>query len=420
MKQTLLVVMIFFSLQVFAQSLQIPEGSQKLTIGGYGEVVYQHFDYTSNFNRYTYPELYAEKVSRGQTDIPHLVFMLGYNFGKGWRMNTEIEYEHGGVGAAVEIEAEEFGEYEQEIEKGGEVVVEQFWLEKSFNPSLNVRMGHIIVPVGITNLQHLPTQYFTVLRPEGEMTILPCTWHENGVSIWGISHGFRYEFQVIGGLDVDGFGSANWIQDGAGSTYEYTLASNLAAAARIDYSGLAQGLRVGASGYYGRSAKNSLKYDRYSDINGDVAIVSADAEYIGRNLIVRGNFVYGNIQDTETISSINRALPGVAPSPHTDVAKNAMCYSASIGYNVMSIFNAEESQLYPFVRYDYYDSMHNTMETILDDAKYKRQVYTIGLNYFPMSEIVLKAEYGMRVFDDPYNQENTFSMGVMFSGFFWK
>ena len=33
---------------------------------------------------------------------------------------------------AVEVEAEETGEFEHEIERGGEVALEQFWIQKSF------------------------------------------------------------------------------------------------------------------------------------------------------------------------------------------------------------------------------------------------------------------------------------------------
>ena len=78
----------------------------------------------------------------------------------------------------MEIEEEETGEYEKEIERGGEVAFEQLWLQKSFSPTFNLRMGHIVVPIGLTNQGHLPTEFFTVLRPEGENTIMPCTWHE--------------------------------------------------------------------------------------------------------------------------------------------------------------------------------------------------------------------------------------------------
>ena len=49
--------------------------------------------------------------------------MLGYDFGKGWSMGMEIEFEHGGTESAIEIENEEGGEYEAEIERGGEVAL---------------------------------------------------------------------------------------------------------------------------------------------------------------------------------------------------------------------------------------------------------------------------------------------------------
>ncbi len=138
-------LVILLSFNSFAQTDETK--SSRLTFGGYGEVIYRHFDYSDDFNRYTYPENFTEKVSRGQTDIPHLVFNLSYDFGKGWKVSSEIEFEHGGVGAEMEIEAEEFGEYETEVEKGGEVILEQFWIEKSFSSRFNIRAGHIIVPV---------------------------------------------------------------------------------------------------------------------------------------------------------------------------------------------------------------------------------------------------------------------------------
>ena len=77
--------------------------------------------YSQSFNRYKSPENYADDKSHGRFDLPHVCVNLGYDFGKGWTMGSEIEFEHGGNGTAVEIEAEEAGEYEAEVEKGGEV-----------------------------------------------------------------------------------------------------------------------------------------------------------------------------------------------------------------------------------------------------------------------------------------------------------
>ena len=156
----------------------------RMTVGGYGEAVYTRNFFSDNYLRYTQPEKYANG-SHGRFDLPHVVIYLGFDFGKGWSMGTEIEFEHGGLEAAVEIEEEEAGEYETEIERGGEVALEQFWIQKSFCPAANIRLGHIIMPMGDTNQHHMPTEFFGVYRPEGENTILPCTWHETSISFLG-------------------------------------------------------------------------------------------------------------------------------------------------------------------------------------------------------------------------------------------
>lgn len=113
----------------------------RLTVGGYGEVAMTRNFYNDSPYIYAKPDNYRDAPGHGRFDIPHAVVYLGYDFGKGWTMQSEIEFEHTGTGAAIEREYEEAGEFEQEIEKGGEVELEQFWIQKSFFPQLNVRMG---------------------------------------------------------------------------------------------------------------------------------------------------------------------------------------------------------------------------------------------------------------------------------------
>ena len=150
-------------------------GGSRFTIGGYGEIGYSRNFYSDHVSRYSQPEAHRDDPSHGRFDIPHAVIYLGYDFGKGWSLGTEIEFEHGGNGIAYEKEDEEGGEWEQETEKGGEVELEQFWLQKSFGRWANVRAGHIVVPVGLNNAHHEPLNFFTVYRPEGENTIMPST-----------------------------------------------------------------------------------------------------------------------------------------------------------------------------------------------------------------------------------------------------
>ena len=50
--------------------------------------------------------------------------LLDYKFNRHWQVGAEIEFEAGGVGIETEMEASENGEYETEMEKGGEIVLE--------------------------------------------------------------------------------------------------------------------------------------------------------------------------------------------------------------------------------------------------------------------------------------------------------
>lgn len=394
----------------------------RLTIGGYGEAVYSYNMYSDKYMRYLSPERYKDET-HGRFDLPHVVIFLGYDFGKGWTMGSEIEFEHGGTESAMEIEEEEAGEYESEIERGGEVALEQFWIQKSFMPQLNVRIGHIIVPVGGTNMHHMPTEFFGVYRPEGENTIMPCTWHETGISIWGRAGDWRYEALLVPGLDSDRFGRMGWIHDGAGSPYEFKIGNAVAGAFRVDNFSV-PGLRLSVSGYIGNSFSNTLSANRnstrYKDVKGTVMIGAFDFNYTGHNWIVRGNFDYGHLSDAETITKVNiNNMSQDSPSPHQAVASAAIAGGIEAGYNIFAHIGklADKGQkFYVFGRYDYYDSMHETDTDIYNFCGRSR--VAAGINYYPLKDIVIKGEYSIGLLESPYNNEPAISVGIAYSGFF--
>jgi hypothetical protein len=396
---------------------------KRLSLGGYGEAVFSRNFYSGNPFRYMNPANYKNDPSHGRFDLPHAVFFVGYEFGNGWRLNSEIEFEHGGTESAVEIEAEEGGEYEQEIERGGEVALEQFWIEKTFSKAFNLRLGHIIVPVGLTNGNHLPNEFFTVLRPEGESTILPCTWHETGISLWGRVSRWRYELLLLPGLDSELFGNKNWIGNASASPYEFKVANKYAGAVRIDnYS--VPGLRIGVSGYYGESFANSITpsyADKYKNVKGAVSIGSIDFLYNAHNWIARGSFDYGHLSDAKTISLYNRNLPKQSSSPRSNIASDAISGGLEAGYDIfsqVSEFRAKRQKLYLFGRYEQYDSMYKTDESIQDEQWCGRQRMAFGLNYFPVREIIVKAEYSIGLLKKPFINEPSISLGIAYAGFF--
>ncbi len=402
--------------------LKAEEGGKGLTIGGYGEAVYSRNYYSDSYLRYSNASSHKnEKHSR--FDLPHVVLMLGYDFGKGWTMSAEIEFEHGGTESAIEIEEEEGGEYESEIERGGEVALEQFWLQKSFCPEFNIRLGHIIVPVGATNAHHLPTEFFGVYRPEGENTIFPCTWHETGISLWGRAGDWRYEALLVSGLDSERFGREGWVHDGSASPYEFKIANGLAGAFRVDNFSI-KGLRLSLSGYAGNSFHNTISpptSEYYNDVKGTVLIGAFDFMLDRWNWIARGNFDYGHLSDSQIITTYNRGASSSSPSPKQSVASDAVAAGVEVGYNLFSQFgklHEKDQKFYIFGRYDYYDSMYKTEGSIIDYEYCGRHRVAVGVNYYPIKDIVIKGEYSIGLLKSTYNNEPALSFGVAYAGLF--
>ena len=424
MKRSVFTLLLSLAASVVLTAQVMPAQSGRLTVGGYGEVALTRNFYSDNVYRYSHPADYKNDPSHGRFDIPHAVIYLGYDFGKGWTMQTEIEFEHTGTGSAVEKEFTEAGEWETEIEKGGEVELEQFWIQKSFAPQFNVRFGHIVVPVGGLNNAHEPLNFFTVYRPEGEYTILPSTWHDTGISLWGRAGDWRYEALVIAGLDAFMFDRDHFVKNGAGSPYEFKVANQLGFAARIDNHSV-ENLRLSLSGFFGRSMHNSYPNDmwntRYADIKGRTLIGAFDFAYTGKYLIVRGNADYGYVSDASTISTVKRNLTSNnAPYKKTPVGQSAMAAGMEAGYDLLHLFAGvkdREQKLYLFGRYEYYDPYMPAADQ--PDYPYTdKHRIAVGFNWLPVPQIAVKAEYSHRFLPSQYNNEPSISLGIAYMGFF--
>ena len=408
---------------VAADSVMQHVNGKRLSVGGYGEVAMSRNFYSDHVSRYSLADEHKKDPSHGRFDIPHAVIYLGYDFGKGWTMGTEIEFEHGGVGMAYEKEDEEGGEWEQEVEKGGEVELEQFWIQKSFGRWANIKAGHIVVPVGLNNAYHEPLNFFTVYRPEGENTILPSTWHQTGISFWGKTKGWRYELQFLAGLNSDNFTNTGWINKGPGTPTEGEIATKYGTALRIDNYCI-KGLRIGLSGYYGHAIGNSYPNNKdgaESKYKGVVAIGAIDFTYNTYNWIVRGQADYGYLSDAKQLKYFTNRLNGLSPFHHSAfVSKNAFAYGIEAGYNVFSQIEKlrqSNQKMYLFGRYEHYNPYASkTKNTSYDYTNVQRMA--VGINYYPVKQIVVKAEYSHRFLKSQYNNEPAINIGVAYEGWF--
>lgn len=401
-------------------------------IGGYGEMVASRKDY--GINRFMNPNGNT-KDNRNTIAIPRFILAMDYKFNSKWILGAEIEFESGGTGSALELENTENGEYETELEKGGEVALEQFHITRLIHPAFNVRAGHIIVLVGLTNAHHEPIHFFGTVRPEGETTILPSTWHETGIEFFG-SFGsgyatFDYQAQIVAGLNPNGFDRNTWIASGKQGFFEEDNFTSPAYVARLDYRGV-PGLRVGGSFYYCADAgKNSDKMQTYAAVGKiPVRVYTFDAQFQNRFITARGNVVYGNLGNSTALSAKNGQLSNLSPySRLTPIAKNAVSYGGELGVNIASFFSEAKKVpvIYPFARYEYYNPQEKGESKQTMDKRCQVSAWTAGVNWFALPNLVVKADYTTRqiasskVFGTgKYNSENEFSIGIAYIGWFFQ
>ena len=404
---------------------KIANALSRFSIGGYGEAVTSRNFYSQHFNRYRDPATYRNDNSHGRFDLPHVTLNLGYDFGSGWTMGMEIEFEHGGTESAVEIDADESGEYEAETERGGEVALEQFWINKAFwGGKFNIKAGEIIIPVGEINAYHMPGD-FSVYRSEGEAKMLPNTWHQVGVSLWGRISDWRYEAIFTSGLDAERFGHNCYVHYGATSPYEYKLGNVYAGAARIDNYSI-PGLRLSLSGYYGYTFKNTERKASasYDNVHGALSIGSFGLELKRWNWIVRGNATYSHLADAAKMTTFMNAFPkhtqqDGSPSKHSPIASNAYSVGLEAGYNVFSQISSlsHKQKLYVFGRYEDYNTYAAGRQKVA--YKYDRvKRMGVGVNYSPIKQITIKGEYSNRFLAHGYNNEPSLSLGITYAGWF--
>ncbi len=398
---------------------------EKFRIGGYGEIVANFKDY--GINRYWGNEMGNTRTHRNTISIPRFVVAFDYKFTPKWILGTEIEFESGGTGASYELENSENGDYETEVEKGGEVALEQFHITRLIRPEINVRVGHVIVPVGLTNAHHEPINFFGTTRPEGETRIIPSTWHETGLELFGsIGKGcaaFDYQAMVVTGLNANGFDRRTWAGNGKTDIFEDDNFTSPAYVVRVDYRGV-PGLRVGGSWYFcnnvGANADKPTTYSGYGDI--PVRIYTVDAQYTDRFVTFRGNCIFGNLGGSDKLSRANQNLGNNSPYTRaTPVAKRAVSYGAELGFNLQGVVgNAKCPVIYPFARYEYYNPQEEVISRQGADSREKVSMWTAGLNWRALPNLVIKADYTTRkIGGGKYNSENEFAIGVAYTSWFW-
>jgi hypothetical protein len=332
---------------------------QGLSIAGYGEAYYSSLsgpsDSTTNF-------------LRG-------VFYAGYKFNDKWLFNSELEIENASTGAS------------------GSFSVEFAYLDYMNRESLNARFGMVLVPMGFINEMHEPTTFLSVHRPETEQRIIPSTWRENGVGLYGDAGGFSYRGYIINGFDADGFSDEGL--RGGRQKGSKAKANDLAVTARLDWTDT-PGVLAGASVYVGNSGQDTAGYGSVG-----TSIVDLHFQYEHRGWWFRALGAMAKLDDTAQLNAA-KGLTGTSV-----IGDEMLGYYGELGYDLMSAFSPESGRaLTPYLRYEKINTQDSVAVGMADPAN-DETIVSFGLAFQPVDEIIFKTS-----FEDFDNGPDRFSLSM--------
>jgi hypothetical protein len=317
-----------------------------------------------------YMELHYNKpeFADGTLDLRRFVLLFTHEFTPRIRFVSEVEIEHGFV---------------EGLEAGGELEIEQAFLDFLITRAFNVRAGMLLVPVGIINERHEPPVFHGVERPLVDTVIVPTTWFDVGAGIHGeIGRGWRYRVYVMAPLNAAEFTAEEGLRGGAQHGAEANV-GRVAVTGRVEYVGR-RGLTAGASFWSGRTG---FEFRPRFDV--PVALVEADARYSRGRVELRAEFVNVSIDNAATLNDTLALRTGVNPN----VARTLRGGYAEAAYRVVS--GARIGDVALFGRYENVDTQRRMPAGFLPLKAFDREAWVVGATYWPDPDVAVKVDYVM-------------------------
>ena len=192
----------------------------------------------------------------------------------------------------------------------------------------SLKVGHILVPVGYTNLYHEPTAFRSATRPELERYIVPSTWHENGAVLHGNIENISYQAGVLAGLNAN---NGSEIRDMRQSGKE-SSADNFAFVGRIDYKSNV-GFDIGASLLTGEADQGTKALDGVK-----TTIAEVHAGYSLNGVKLRGMYAQNRVDNANKVAIVNA----------NDASGEGSGYYVTASYDVTDKWT-------PFIQYENYN-----------------------------------------------------------------
>ncbi|MYB26993.1 MAG: hypothetical protein F4X32_05785 [Candidatus Dadabacteria bacterium] len=335
---------------------------QGISFGGYGEVLIGNV---------------KEGDANDVVDTLRLVLYNGYKYNDHIIFNSEIEFEHGTTGSNKDGQA-------------GSASVEFAYVDFLIRDELNLRGGLLLTPFGVVNEIHEPTTFYGVGRPEVERRIIPSTWRESGAGAHGTfdlgSGGeLSYRAYVMSSADARGFkASDNRSLRIKGNRARF---EDMAFVGRLEYDPI-PGIRIGGSMYYGNTGQDEEVNGQ--TIDGLFQMYSVDGQFQYAGLDLKALAVWTSLDDAALINQLKEY------EGNKSVGEEQSGWYILGAYNIFSALNSGSKYmeyLAPFFRYEQFDTQEKVPAGYERNPANDRTQYTIGINYKPIPNVVIKAEY---------------------------
>ena len=315
-----------------------------------------------------YMELHFNKLEfqDGTLDLHRFVLLVTHEFNPRLRFVSEVEIEH----AVVEG-----------LEEGGELEIEQAYLDFLITRAFNVRAGMLLVPMGIINERHEPPVFYGVERPLVDTVIIPTTWFDVGAGVHGeIGRGWRYRAYVMAPLNAAEFNAEEGLREGQQHGAEANV-GRVAVTGRLEYVGR-RGMTLGAGFWTGKSG---FEFRPRFDV--PVTVVEADGRYSRGRVELRGQFAQVSIENAGLVNDAMTLRAGVNPN----IAESLRGVYGEAAYRVIS--GARFGDVGFFTRYENVDTQRRMPEGFLPLKAFDRDQWVIGATYWPDPDVAVKMDY---------------------------
>lgn len=352
------------------------------SLNGYGVIDYRKFQTFKSTNNF-------EPYFREQFDLSEFALEGEYLFNQGNALEFEIEIEHGGVGTSYEFEPlEEFGEFESETEKGGEVVLAELNYFKRFNTSSGIRVGKFPLRVGLGTVISNPNNSLSPSVSRLEQNMIPVGWNEIGVQFEYKWQDLKTRLALVNGLNSEFFRTYNWVGGGYQRHFEEVNTEGKAFLINFEYGNVeyAQGFAI--SYYQGDSSNNRYKLDKLSQ-TAEVKLYSALGNYRLGKFTLMGQYVRGFLGNAAAVVDANSTLGGLAkPKAFAALGSEAVLRTAQVSYDT-------SDDLAVYAKYEYVNTFLVVADTITALPRYEIEYQALGVRWIIDENSQLKFESGV-------------------------